>query len=524
VGDCVERLDVAPGAWLAVSQWNFSENNRPGGNLRNLRDALDAASAEHPIILLGNDGHHYATNSAGLARARNASGERVGLSAATLATDFPALKPFVGVDRSGEPNGAINEGVPKILDAPWILDGDIPALIPHVGQIPQRLNEEGITSIQEAAFSPALAPLYDALLAQGPLTLRIHLAQLYPPEDFMNPDGTLDTERLIATASEVRDRYADVPNIEANRLKYFVDGVLEGDILADPPTLPNGAQIADYHMPRFDIDMEHGEISLLGYDEDAVTGNGVLSFPDSVTRAFVAAADAAGFAVHLHAIGDRAVRSAVDAIEAVTPPDVTTNRHSIAHLQLVAPEEVVRLGRLKIPLAFTFAWAVRAYEYDLTVIPFIEKLPSLDALYEDSYYYRQVYPAESILEAGGIIAAGSDAPVEVDDARPFLNIEMAVTRNAGEGPLNAAERLDILDAIDAYTINGARLLDQADLTGSLEPGKRADFAVLDRDIVELDRHGLAATIGDTQVIETWFDGKPVYRRSASDSPVDAEQP
>ncbi len=513
VAACLEWVNVPPGGWLAVSQWNFSANNRPGSGMASLREALDAASPEHPVILLGNDGHHYATNSAGLALARNDAGEILGLSAATLAGPFAHLAPFVGVDGHGEPNGAINEGVYKVLGAPWIVDANLPAMISHVGQIPERLHSLGITSIQEAAYTASLEPLYDALLALGPLQLRVHLAQLHEPGDYLTPTGDLDADALLAEAVRVRDRYAGVSSIEANRLKYFVDGVLEGDILASPVTLPNAAQIAGYHRPVFGLDPESGAVSLLGYREDGEPANGVLSQPERITRAFVKAADAAGFAGHLHAVGDRAGRAAVDAIAAVTPDAVATNRHSIAHLQLVAPAEVGRIASLKIPLAFTYAWAVRDYEYDLTVIPFLARLDSLENLYrEDGYYYRQAYPAGSILAAGGVLAAGSDAPVDTDDPRPFVNLQIAITRDAGEGPLNAAQGLDVLDAIDAYTINGARLMGQEALAGSLLPGKKADFIVLDRDIVRLAREGRADAIGGTQVLQTWFDGERVYHR------------
>lgn len=545
VAGCIDRMAIPPGAWLSVRQWSFAENNRPAGGLANLRQALDAASREHPIVLFGNDGHHFATNSLGLSLATTRSGEKVGLSARSLASHFADIRPFVGIDAAGEPDGAVNEGVHLILGAPNIMTADLPLQVEQVAQIPERLNSLGITAIQEAAFLPELAPLYDALLERGEPSLRIRLAQYLPPERFEDGSGRLDMARLLAEARTLRSKYASSENIRADALKFFVDGVLEGNPLATPPTLPNAAQIDPFHQPLFRIDAETGYPRLSGYvdvegpacsewrpaGETATPGeteafarahgfhpgqcqvsNGVMYRTRQETLEFVREADRAGFAVHLHAIGDRSVRTAIDAIARVTPRDPAVNRHSIAHLQLVAEEDVARLAALKIPLAFTYAWAVRNPEYDLTVIPFIEKLPDVDDLYPAaSYYYRQFYPANSIREAGGILAAGSDAPVDSDDPRPFINILAAVTRDAGYGAFNPGERLGILDAVDAYTINGARLMGQAALTGSLEPGKKADFVVLDRDIIELANEGRARLIGETRVLETWFDGEVVYR-------------
>ena len=536
---CLERMAIPEGEWLSVRQWSFGENNLPAGGYANLREALDAAAPRHPVILLGNDGHHNATNSQGLARATTAEGERVGLSASTLQRHFAELTPFVGVDRRGEPDGAINEGAYRALGAPGIMDADVSLIAERAAQLPARLNSLGITSMQDAAVAPAIQPVYDALLASGPVPLRIRLAQYLLPEDYMDAEGELDMDRLLADAAATRDKYAAHPNIDANSLKYFVDGVLEGNPLADPPTLPNAAVLGHLHQPRFSLDVQSQQIELTGYVDPAgeacqgwrqgggdadrfmsVQGfhpdqcqrsRGVMFAPEAVTHEFTRAADAAGFAIHFHAIGDRSVRTAVDAIARVTPEGTSVNRHSMTHLQLVADEEIERLGELKIPLAFTFAWARSAFMYDATVIPFIEQLSSLEDMYNpEGYYYQHVYPARSIQQAGGILAAGSDAPVETDDPRPFENIEAAVTRDRGEGVLNPEERLDIRSAIDAYTINGARLLGQQALTGSLEPGKKADLVVLDRDIIALAESGRASEIHATQALQTWFDGRKVY--------------
>jgi predicted amidohydrolase YtcJ len=542
VAKCVDRMRPAEGDWLSVRQWTFGENNLPSGGFKNIRQALDTASAGIPIIVLGNDGHHNATNSAGLARAMDSTGKQVGMTAKTLRETFAELKPFVGVDAQGEPDGAINEGVHYALGAPGLINADTTIIAENAAQIPARLNSIGITSIQDAAVATDVNKIYEALIEDGPLTLRIRLAQYYLIQNYIDETGQLEMPRLLAEAAIVRDRWATVPNISANTLKYFVDGVLEGNPLATPPTLPNAAHLKQFHQPRYSLDTESGTVKLLGYvDTDSQacvawrSGNseasdaafvevngfhpgqcqqssGVMYAPAEITMAFAKAADAAGFAIHFHAIGDQSVRTAVDAIEAITPAGTELNKHSLTHLQLVDDPEIRRLGELKAPIAFTFAWARSSRGYDATVIPFIEKLDSLDDMYNpESYYYKHFYPANSIRKAGGIVAAGSDAPVETDDPRPFVNIEAAVTRDRGEGVFNPEERLPILDAIDAYTINGAKLLGQNEITGSLEPGKKADFILLDRDIVELANQGKGSQIHKTKVLATWFDGQVVYQ-------------
>ncbi len=544
---CVERLQVPPGEWLLVKQWNFAQNNKPAGELTTLRQALDAASSEHPILLGGSDGHHNATNSAGLALATNAAGEQVGLSASTLAGEFNDFAPFVGLDASGEPNGEVHEDTPKLLGAGHAILGNVEGLVGEAGQIPARFNSLGITSIMDAAYNPEIAPLYDALVEQNALTLRVKLAQHFDPNEFKS-GGEVDMDAIMKQAVATREKYGDTPNIKADKLKFFVDGVIEGNPLSTPPTLPNAAQLQDYYQPRFGLDEQSGDVTFQGYVDPAgdackpaielgvtslkrgqidsfiatngfhpaqcLRSNGVLMQPADTVHRFVEAAVANGFGVHLHAVGDRAVRTATDAIAAVTTDRPVTNRHSIAHAQLVHPDDIARIAALRIPVAFTYAWAVRDYWYDATVIPFIDQISSLEDMYNpDNYYLKQAYPARSILDAGGVPAGGSDAPVDTADPRPFHNIEKAVTRDEGEGPMNAAEGLGILDAIDAYTINGARLMQQEDITGTLEAGKKADFIILDRDIIALAGDGKAQDISDTTVLETWFDGKLVYPKA-----------
>jgi predicted amidohydrolase YtcJ len=124
-----------------------------------------------------------------------------------------------------------------------------------------------------------------------------------------------------------------------------------------------------------------------------------------------------------------------------------------------------------------------------------------------------MYPVRSSLEAGAVLVAGSDAPVASRDPRPFLNMAMAVTRRLpGKPVLSHAQTVSIREVLDAYTINGARMLGRDAEFGSISVGKSADFVVLDRDILALGDSGRAEEIRTTRVLETYFAGRRVYRR------------
>jgi len=130
----------------------------------------------------------------------------------------------------------------------------------------------------------------------------------------------------------------------------------------------------------------------------------------------------------------------------------------------------------------------------------------------DSYYEKNAYPVRATRDAGAILAAGSDAPVETRDPHPFYNISRALTRRIPGGePLNASQAIGIQDALMAYTLNGAKWLGIDRDAGSLEIGKSADFVILDRDLLQLAAAGRAVDIEKTQVRSTWFQGRPVYQ-------------
>jgi len=130
-----------------------------------------------------------------------------------------------------------------------------------------------------------------------------------------------------------------------------------------------------------------------------------------------------------------------------------------------------------------------------------------------SYYELNTYPVRAVKAAGGILTAGSDAPVETNDPRPFINISRAITRGyPGQPALSPQQGITVREAIDAYTINGARMLNLQAQAGSIEVGKSADFIVVDQDILALADDGHPEQIARTHVLGTWFQGKQAYTR------------
>lgn len=547
VHGCIVRYHPAPGAWLKVHQWNSAEGNQPDAELPTLRAALDRASREVRIELLGDDGHHNAYNSAALALAKDRGDRVVGLTRATLAGELHEYAPLVGVDERGEPNGAVNEDARFRISRNAMLYNDLEDALKSPERIVQKLNSVGITAMLDAMASPEGLPVYDKLLAAHALTVRATLAQFYDPERFRGAGGRIDWDTMVARASEVRARYADNPLVTADTVKLFADGVLEGNPFAVPPTLPDAASSKPFLQPIFGVD-DHGLPSVTGYVDTAsplcaqtrahpvadvaafrkqhgfhpaqcVISSGQLQHERAVLLEFVRRFHVAGFNLHIHAIGDLAVHTALDALEMAYGAGAAGTRDALAHLQLVDDADIARIGRDHLYAVFTYSWATVDAGYDLTVIPFLQPVHgnSYAALHPPgSWYETHVYPTRSVQRAGGLLAAGSDAPVATRDPQPFVNIAIGITRRVpGQQSLNAAQALTLPEMLDAYTITGARMLGRDGDIGSLEVGKSADFIVLDQDILALPAAGRADHIADTHVLATWFMGKQVYARATT---------
>ncbi|MFC1719989.1 amidohydrolase [Pseudomonadota bacterium] len=542
---CIDRFEIAPGEFLIVLQWNFSEDNRPSERLPNMRAALDAVSPDHPVFLWGNDGHHGATNSAAFALAKNKQGEVVGLDATSLKGEFAEFSPMVAVDEKGRPTGGINESARKLIRPDFFSDflgsNARPEMVmPKVAAV---LAQNGITSIQDPLVTPDILASYGWLEQSGGMNFRLRAALAEPASDDI---GGIDAhlEKLKA----LREEFKDSPLIEADAVKLFADAVLEGNPLTKPPTLPVAAMINGYKQPVFGGSIEDGSFDITGYvDQDSercqsvianpgdyssderiqaferengffpqqcIPYSGILEHPEEFIRSYIRKATEAGFHVHVHALADKAIHVVVDEFAQVKElADRSGLSQSIAHAQVVSPEDQKRIGELGISTVLTLVWTASGMEYEMSVAPFIDEVKGIADLYNpDHYYIQNVYPAKSMLNYGANIVHGSDAPVGSRNPLVFVNLQEAIMRGSGDTVLNPGEALDVHEAIAAFTINGARLFGHQDRLGSLEAGKIADVIVLNQNIVELAEGGHPEQIGATKVELTVFDGNVVYER------------
>ncbi|HKX54814.1 MAG TPA: amidohydrolase family protein, partial [Xanthomonadales bacterium] len=463
--ECISRYNIPPGEFLIVLQWNYTGGNQPTAELPHMRAALDAVSLEHPIFLWGNDGHHGAANSAAFARAKNAQGEVVGMNAATLATDFAEYRPMVAVDEKGEPSGGINETARMLIRPDFFADflGSSASPESVMPRVAQALASSGITSIQDAWVSPQVLESYDWLEQSGQMTFRLRAA-LAPPED--NSLGAIDAH--LARLKEIRDSHAGSKLIEANAVKLFSDAVLEGNPLSSPPTLPVAAVLNGFKQPIFKGSIEDGSFDIAGYvdqgselcqsvqaqpeaymndeamqrfvseqgyyPQQCIPYAGILEHPEEYIRSYIRKATEAGFHVHVHALADQAVRVVVDEFSKVKAlADQNGLTQSIAHAQIVHPDDQKRIGELGIASVLTLVWTASGVEYEMTVAPFIDEVKGVADLYNPDHYYMQnVYPAKSIQDAGGPLVHGSDAPVGTRKPIPLASLQMAITRGAND--------------------------------------------------------------------------------------------
>lgn len=417
----------------------------PGGNPT--RWLLDSLVGDRPAYLTSADGHSAWVSSRALAIAR------IGPE-----TKDPPNGRIERDARSREPTGTLREAAMDLVSRhlPERTDADYEDGLRRALAMAARL---GITTLHEASATEPILRAYAALDRRGELTARVIAAQ------YLDLDSGL---RWLPRLLERRERYRG-RRFRPDAVKLFADGVIEG-------------QTAALLEPYLDRPGYRGELN---------------ASPERLAEV-VRALDSAGFKVHVHAIGDRAIRTTLDAFAAV-PEDrrAAGPRHIMAHIQLFDPADIPRFAALGIVASFQMLWAYAdTYMTDLTE-------PRLGPARS-----RWLYPIASVLATGAVVAGGSDW--SVTSMNPLLAIEVATThRPPGDttaAPWNPDERIELADAIRAYTLGGAYASDMEAVTGSIGVGKAADLIVLEHNLFTLPPH----EIGRSRVLLTVLEGQIVY--------------
>jgi predicted amidohydrolase YtcJ len=441
-------------SWVIGDGWYMSAF--PGGTPT--RQALDAAVPDRPAFFVNRDGHGAWVNSRALALA---------------GIDRDSSDPASGrIEReaNGDPSGTLHEGAMEIVRL--ILPPTTTEDLAHGLELAQAyLHRLGISAWQDAWVTAEDLAAYRLIAERGTLTGRA-IACHWWERDL----GGEQIEDLIE-----RRRTGQVGRLRSNTVKIMQDGVAE-----------------NYTAAMLEPYLDSGGRS---------TGNRGISFVDpELLKGYVTRLDAAGFQVHFHALGDRAVREALDAIEAARRVNGPSDgRHHIAHLQVVDPAEYARFRQLDVTANIQPYWACNDPQMLELTLPF---LPAERGALQ--------YPFRSLQAAGARLAGGSDWTVSTPNV--LAEIEVAVNRISPEAraaaPLLPAEALDLDTALAAFTRGSAWVnhLDQE--TGSIEAGKLADLVALDRDISRMDLRRL----GDARVLLTLIEGAAVHEDPALERP------
>jgi predicted amidohydrolase YtcJ len=424
--------------------------------------ALDRIVPDRPVYLPNRDGHGAWVNSLALK-----------IGGVTRDTPDPA-DGRVERDAKGEPSGTLHEGAGDLVN--------IHAPEPSADELAEGLRKGqaylhslGITAWQDAivgtiSWSNNL-DTYLRAATSGDLTARVVGALWWDRHQGLEQIDALIDQR----ARGVAGRFA------ATSVKIMQDGICENFTAA-------------VLTPYLDA---HG----------AETDNRGISFVDPLLlREVVTRLDAEGFQVHFHALAERAVRESLDAIEAALQTNGPSDgRHHLAHLQVVHPDDIPRFRQLGAVANAQPLWAAHESQMDDLTIPFLGE-PR----------WRWQYPFGSLVRSGASLAMGSDWSVSSPD--PLEEIHVAVNRQMpADYPHKVGnrevflpeERLDLATALAGFTMGSAYVNHLDSTTGSIEPGKFADVAVIDRNLFEHPVEEIASATVD----QTYIEGERVFAAS-----------
>jgi predicted amidohydrolase YtcJ len=432
-------------AWIQGMGWTYPTFAPSGLPTKKI---LDDIVPDRPVYLVAFDGHSSWANSKAL--------EMAGIDRNT--PDPPNGK--IVRDENGDATGALKEAA-----------GDLVGSKTPVPTRPERLdalrkgireaNRVGLVRVHSAGQDFEYLDLYNELRNHGELTLRFYVAY------FLDPPGL--TPQSNALIDSARRQYND-DWIAGGVVKTMLDGVVEA----------------------------HTAAMLAPYTDDP-TQSGKLFWDPDKYKATIANLDARGLQIFTHAIGDKAVRLALDAYQNAAAVNHTKDaRPRIEHIETIAAADIDRFGKLGVVASMQ---PLHSYPDDDTLGIWSRNVGPERA--------SRAWVWRSIQAKGGALAFGSDWPVVT--LNPWPGVQTALTRQTSEGNPPGGfipqQRLSLEDTIRGYTLGAAFAGRREKGEGSLEPGKLADFILLDRDLFKIE----PSEIGKTEVLITVVGGKVVYQ-------------
>jgi predicted amidohydrolase YtcJ len=439
-------------AWVLGRGWSYPLF--PPSGLPD-KKYLDKIIPDRPAYMEGFDGHTWWANSKALEAAH-----------ITKDTANPVGGEIVRDPATGEPTGAIKEDAADGLIRRAIPVPSSEAKLEALRRGLHHANELGITRVHVmGGVNPGEGDvgeigLLDELLKRDQLTVRFYVAyRLDPPEL---------TQQQLQRIEEVREKYHN-DWLSGGVVKFFLDGVIE----------------------------THTAAMLAPYADDPSQSGSLLWEPEKY-RSFVAELDRRHIQICTHAIGDRAIRLALDSYENASRVNGTTDaRHRVEHIEDASAADIPRFGKLGVIASMQ---PLHAYPDDDTLGVWAPRLGAERA--------QRGWAWNSIQRGGGVLAFGSDWPIVT--LSPWPGIQNAVTRQTTEGKPQGGwiptERISLEEAIKGYTLNAAYAGHREKQEGSLEPGKLADLIVVSQNLFEVQ----PSKLGQTEVLLTVVNGRIVF--------------
>lgn len=413
------------------------------------KSTLDAITTERPVVLVDSGFHVQWLNSKAL--------EMMGITANSEVPEGVTVEK----DENGEPTGVIAEYM---------------EIYERFQSFTVEQYEQAILSYQEEALQYGITATFEDTvydfdaMVEAYRRLEVEKALKYRASGYMRINKDSDLEKSVAKIKALHDEFKG-KQFCIDGGKIFIDGVLEG-------------QTAYMEEPYNNDPDNHGEYQWEGATDKLYEACRMLEAED--------------LNYHFHTIGDKAVATALDAIEyAKKGAENTVTRPGITHLQVVRPEDFHRFKELGVSAVIQAFWAGYSEYYDQAV-EFIGKDRA-----------ERQYPFASLFRSGALVASGSDYPVQTD--RPLLAIQMGITRTVPGESISMpkdSEKVTLEDMLQSYTRNGAIANFMEDEIGTLEVGKKADMVILDKNLFEISPYDIV----NTEEVMTIFDGQIVYEK------------